>query len=102
MILSAATQWLFNFIVTRVTPQIIYGIGWKTFIIFAVFCLAMSTFTFFFMKETKGMSLEQVDVLFGAAEQRGGHLEAGEEEVVHGVEIEEQVKGKSQPKSEDD
>ncbi|KAH9235531.1 hypothetical protein K456DRAFT_1749277 [Colletotrichum gloeosporioides 23] len=68
---AAATQWLFNFIVTRVTPQIIYGIGWKTFIIFAVFCLAMSIFTFFFMKETKGMSLEQVDVLFGAAECGG-------------------------------
>ncbi|KAF4815575.1 Quinate permease [Colletotrichum tropicale] len=99
---AAATQWLFNFIVTRVTPQIIYGIGWKTFIIFAVFCLAMSIFTFFFMKYTKGMSLEQVDVLFGAAEQRGGHLEAGEEEVVHGVEVEEQVKGKSHSKGEDD
>ncbi|KAF5512431.1 Quinate permease [Colletotrichum aenigma] len=70
---AAATQWLFNFIVTRVTPQIIYGIGWKTFIIFAVFCLSMSIFTFFFMKETKGMSLEQVDVLFGSAGQHGGH-----------------------------
>ncbi|KAF5489847.1 Quinate permease [Colletotrichum siamense] len=99
---AAATQWLFNFIVTRVTPQIIYGIGWKTFIIFAVFCLVMSIFTFFFMKETKGMSLEQVDVLFGVAGQRGGHLEAGETEVVHGVEIEDQVKGKSHPKGEDD
>ncbi|KAI8154487.1 Quinate permease [Colletotrichum sp. SAR 10_70] len=99
---AAATQWLFNFIVTRVTPQIIYGIGWKTFIIFAVFCLAMSVFTFFFMKETKGMSLEQVDVLFGAGEQRGAHLEAGETEVVHGVEIEDQVKGKSHSKGEDD
>ncbi|KAL3296767.1 General substrate transporter [Colletotrichum asianum] len=99
---AAATQWLFNFIVTRVTPQTIYGIGWKTFIIFAVFCLAMSIFTFFFMKETKGMSLEQVDILFGSAGQRGGHLETGETEVVHGVEIEEQVNGKSHPKGEDD
>ncbi|KAI8298028.1 Quinate permease [Colletotrichum sp. SAR11_59] len=96
----AATQWLFNFIVTRVTPQTIYGIGWKTFIIFAVFCLAMSIFTFFFMKETKGMSLEQVDILFGSAGQRGGHLETGETEIVHGVEIEEQANGKSHPKGE--
>ncbi|KAM5352700.1 hypothetical protein ACJ41O_005422 [Fusarium nematophilum] len=62
---AATTQWLFNFMITRVTPQIIHDIGWKTFIVFASLCLGMSIFTFIFMKETKGLTLEEIDQLFG-------------------------------------
>ncbi|KAF4624444.1 hypothetical protein G7Y89_g13730 [Cudoniella acicularis] len=63
--LGATTQWLFNFVITEVTPNAINHIGWKTFIMFAVFCLAMGVWVFFFVKETKGRSLEDMDILFG-------------------------------------
>lgn len=65
---TAATQWLFNFMVTRVTPKIIHDIGWKTFIVFASLCAGMSVFTFFFMKETKGLTLEEIDQIFGLSD----------------------------------
>ncbi|KAI8654850.1 MFS domain-containing protein [Fusarium keratoplasticum] len=70
---GAATQWLFNFMVTRVTPQIIHDIGWKTFLVFASLCFGMSVFTFFFMKETKGLTLEEIDQLFGLSDMEQFH-----------------------------
>lgn len=70
--MGAATQWLFNFCITEITPSAINHIGYRTFIMFGVFCLANFTFAFFFIKETKGRTLESMDVLFGAvdSEQR--------------------------------
>ncbi|KAK2768711.1 hypothetical protein FQN54_000567 [Arachnomyces sp. PD_36] len=63
--MGSATQWLFNFVITYVTPAAINNIGWRTFIMFGVFCLAMSTWIFFCVKETKNKTLEDMDVLFG-------------------------------------
>lgn len=59
--------------VTRVTPQIIHDIGWKTFLVFASLCFGMSVFTFFFMKETKGLTLEEIDQLFGLSDMEQFH-----------------------------
>lgn len=86
--LGAATQWLFNFCITEVTPNAINHIGWKTFLMFGIFCLANFTFVFFFIKETKGRSLEDMDILFGTvdAEQRAADVENvlhAKEEYVH-------------------
>lgn len=35
--LGAATQWLFNFVITKVTPEAVNHIGWKTFLMFGIF-----------------------------------------------------------------
>ncbi|KAH0373958.1 general substrate transporter, partial [Aureobasidium melanogenum] len=64
--LASATQWLFNFVVTKVTPAAINSIGWRTFIMFGCFCTAMGVFVLVFLKETTGRSLEEMDILFGA------------------------------------
>ncbi|KAJ5457729.1 Major facilitator superfamily domaingeneral substrate transporter [Penicillium sp. IBT 31633x] len=61
---GSATQWLFNFVVTKVTPAAISNLGWRTFIMFGVFCFAMSIWVFLIVRETKGRSLEEMDVLF--------------------------------------
>ncbi|KAI4593177.1 hypothetical protein KJ359_010101 [Pestalotiopsis sp. 9143b] len=66
--LAAATQWLFNFIVTKITPLAINSVGWRTFIMFAVFCLAMGIFVFLFVPETKQCTLEEIDVIFGGVD----------------------------------
>ncbi|KAM3067982.1 hypothetical protein ACMFMF_009349 [Clarireedia jacksonii] len=74
---AAATQWLFNFVVTEVTPTAVANIGWRTFLMFGIFCLSMGTWAFFIIKETKGKSLEELDILFGAvdANQRAADVE---------------------------
>jgi len=63
--MGAATQWLFNFCITELTPAAVNHIGYRTFIMFGCFCLGMFVFVFFFIKETKGRTLESMDVLFG-------------------------------------
>lgn len=52
------------------TPAAIFNLGWKTFIMYGVFCLAMAFFVFFFIKETKGLTLEDMDLIFGAVDQQ--------------------------------
>ncbi|KAA8644825.1 hypothetical protein EYZ11_007930 [Aspergillus tanneri] len=66
--IAAATQWLFNFVVARAVPNMLATVGangYGTYIIFACFCLSMGVFVWFFIPETKGLSLEKMDELFG-------------------------------------
>jgi hypothetical protein len=67
--MGAATQWLFNFCITELTPAAVNHIGYRTFIMFGCFCLGMGVFVFFFIKETKGLTLEDMDVLFGTIDE---------------------------------
>ncbi|KOS20945.1 Quinate permease [Escovopsis weberi] len=67
--LAASTQWLFNFVITQITPAAVNHIGWRTFIMFGVFCVAMGAFIVFFLKETKGRTLEEMDILFGVVSE---------------------------------
>lgn len=43
----------------------VVSIGWGTFLFFGLFCVAAGVFSFFFVPETSGKSLEQVAVVFG-------------------------------------
>jgi sugar porter (SP) family MFS transporter len=67
--MGAATQWLFNFCITEITPNAVNSIGWRTFIMFGVFCCAMGVWVFVFVRETKGRTLEEMDILFGAVDE---------------------------------
>ncbi|TEY50776.1 hypothetical protein BOTCAL_0273g00080 [Botryotinia calthae] len=76
--LAASTQWLCNFSITEITPIAVSNIGWRTFLMFGFFCFGMGVWSFFFIKETKGKTLEELDILFGGinAEQRARDVEA--------------------------
>ncbi|KNG82378.1 sugar transporter [Aspergillus nomiae NRRL 13137] len=66
---AAATQWLFNFVVSRAVPNMLVTVGangYGTYIIFACFCFSMGVWVWFFIPDTKGLSLEKMDELFGA------------------------------------
>ncbi|OAL31975.1 hypothetical protein AYO22_00845 [Fonsecaea multimorphosa] len=66
--IAATTQWLFNFVVSRAVPNMLATAGshgFGTYIIFGSFCFAMFVFVWFFVPETKGLSLEAMDELFG-------------------------------------
>jgi len=69
--LAAATQWLFNFVVARAVPNMLATVGehgYGTYLIFGCFCFSMFPFVWFFIPETKGLSLERMDDLFGVTE----------------------------------
>ena len=65
-----------NFIIGLVTPDMLSTIKWGTYIFFAAFCLLAFAFTYFFVPETKGKSLEDMDLVFGdnAAHIEKAHL----------------------------
>ncbi|KAI2641022.1 MFS sugar transporter-like protein [Xylaria nigripes] len=66
--LAAATQWLFNFIVSRTLPVMLATLGFKgygTYFLFGSFGVIMIVFVWFFIPETKGISLEHMGELFG-------------------------------------
>ncbi|KAF6751923.1 sugar transporter [Ephemerocybe angulata] len=73
---ASASQWLWNFVVSKVTPQILTDLGYKIFFTFAAVNIgAMATFAAL-IPETKGRSLEEMDVIFGSvtAEQRAENI----------------------------
>lgn len=57
---AAATQWAFNLMVARVTPVMLVTVGahgYGTYFFFGSFCFTMAVFAWFFVPETKGVSL---------------------------------------------
>ncbi|KAJ3562586.1 hypothetical protein NP233_g9479 [Leucocoprinus birnbaumii] len=84
---ASASQWLWNFVVSKVTPQMKTNLGYKIFIMFATVNVgAMATFSLL-IPETKNRSLEEMDVIFGAvsAEERQAYINKVENEGVHGA-----------------
>ena len=69
--IAAATQWLFNFVVAQAVPRMLVNVGkagYGTYFIFGSFCFSMFIFVWFLIPETKGVSLEKMDALFGVVE----------------------------------
>ncbi|KAF9869847.1 MFS sugar transporter [Colletotrichum karsti] len=62
--IGTSTQWLFNFVFSQATPHAVQNLGWRTFLMFCIFNWALVVFVWFFIKETKGKSLEEMDILF--------------------------------------
>lgn len=76
--IGTATQWLFNFVFSQVTPHAVSNIGWRMFLMFSIFNWSLLVFVWFFIKEvcplhrlrsddtdsllqTKGKSLEEME-----------------------------------------
>ncbi|XMA12209.1 hypothetical protein WAI453_005000 [Rhynchosporium graminicola] len=69
--LAAATQWLFNFVVAQAVPHMMETVGehgYGTYFIFGSFCFGMFFYVWFLIPETKGLSLERMDDIFGVTE----------------------------------
>lgn len=62
---ATAMGWLSNFIIGVIVPEMQLKIGWGTYLFFGAFCFAAAAFSFFFVPETAGKSLEQIAGLFG-------------------------------------
>lgn len=59
---GAATQWLFGFTLSQITPAAVNNLGYKAFLMFCCFNWALVLYTWFFIKETKGLSLEEMEI----------------------------------------
>ncbi|KAJ5690314.1 hypothetical protein N7462_004706 [Penicillium macrosclerotiorum] len=62
--ICTATHWLFNFVIARSVPYMISNITYGTYFLFAACSTLSIPFVWFFIPETKGVPLEEVDVLF--------------------------------------
>ncbi|KAH1345592.1 hypothetical protein KXX33_002844 [Aspergillus fumigatus] len=62
--LSTCSNWLNNFIIGLITPPLVENTGYGAYVFFAVFCLLALVWTFFFIPETKGRTLEKMDHVF--------------------------------------
>lgn len=47
-----------------ITPPLVQDTGYGAYVFFAVFCVLAGLWTFFFVPETKGRTLEQMDHVF--------------------------------------
>ncbi|KAF8165953.1 monosaccharide importer [Crassisporium funariophilum] len=76
MSLSVASNWLWNFGIGYATPYLVNqtttgvngvkaaNLGVKVFFIWGGTCVGCFIFTYFFIPETRGLSLEQIDLLY--------------------------------------
>jgi sugar porter (SP) family MFS transporter len=70
MSLAVASNWLWNFGIGYATPYLVNqgpgnaGLGSKVFFIWGSTCFCCIIFTYFCIPETKGLSLEQIDILY--------------------------------------
>ncbi|KAL0570674.1 hypothetical protein V5O48_011280 [Marasmius crinis-equi] len=62
--LTTAVTWLGSFIIARSTPYMISDLGYGAYFFFSTVLLCMGIWAFFFVPETKGLKLEEMDALF--------------------------------------
>lgn len=66
--ITTATNWFFNWLLAFITPYLVQeqyaNIGTNVFWIWGGFCWLAVAFVYFFIYETKGLSLEEVDALY--------------------------------------
>ncbi|KAF2723414.1 putative MFS monosaccharide transporter [Polychaeton citri CBS 116435] len=82
--LSTCSNWLFNFIIGLVTPPLVQDTGYGAYVFFAVFCGLSFVWTLFFVPETAGRTLEQMDHVFKdtSSEQEEERRERIEREIM--------------------
>ncbi|KAK2042888.1 general substrate transporter [Colletotrichum somersetense] len=62
--ITTATTWLGSFIIARSTPYMISDLGYGAYFFFGAILILMGVWAFFFVPETKGLTLEDMDTLF--------------------------------------
>ncbi|TGZ77435.1 general substrate transporter [Ascodesmis nigricans] len=63
--LAVVSNWFNNFIIGLVTPPLVGKSAWGAFTFFAAFSALSGVWTWFFVPETAGKKLEEMDVVWG-------------------------------------
>jgi sugar porter (SP) family MFS transporter len=66
MSIAISSNWMNNFIIGQVTPSMLVHLKYGTFIFFGLFSILAGFFVWFLVPETKGLTLEEMDSVFGA------------------------------------
>jgi sugar porter (SP) family MFS transporter len=61
---AAANNWLWNFLISRFTPQMFNTMGYGVYLFFASLMIWGAVFVYFLIPETKNLPLEGIDRLF--------------------------------------
>jgi sugar porter (SP) family MFS transporter len=64
--LGASSNWMNNFIIGQVTPDMLQGITYGTYILFGLLTYMGAAFIWFVVPETKRLTLEEMDIVFGS------------------------------------
>lgn len=57
--------WLWTYVVTKALPSMYSSMGYGVYIFFATCLIVASIYAYFFIPETKGVRIDQMDHLFG-------------------------------------
>ena len=60
---AALVQWLMQFVITKAMPYIFSSFGYGTWFFFASWMMLASLWAFFFLPETKGLTIDQMDLI---------------------------------------
>lgn len=64
--LGASSNWMSNFIVGQITPDMLKHLSYGTFIFFGLMTFGGVLFVWLVVPETKRLTLEEMDTLFGS------------------------------------
>lgn len=70
---AAASNWLWNFLISRFTPQMFATMDYGVYYFFASLMILSIVFVYFLVPETKGIPLESMDQLFAVKPIRRAH-----------------------------
>ncbi|KAF9889719.1 hypothetical protein FE257_007025 [Aspergillus nanangensis] len=62
---AIGVNWLSNFCVALITPRMLDSIEFGTFYFYLAFCVFLVVWVYFFLPETKGVPIEEMDRVFG-------------------------------------
>lgn len=57
--------WLWTYVVTKALPSMYTSMDYGVYIFFASMLVLASIYAWFYIRETKGLRMDQMDVLFG-------------------------------------
>jgi hypothetical protein len=66
---AAAIVWLWTLVVTKALPQMYTSMEWDVCVFFASALICASVYAFFFIHDTKGLRMDQMDELFDFAKR---------------------------------
>ncbi|KAK0306621.1 hypothetical protein LTR54_009275 [Friedmanniomyces endolithicus] len=62
---AGMSVWLWTFVVTKALPSMYTSMGYGVYVFFATMLVLASVYAWFFIYETKGLRIDQMDELFG-------------------------------------
>ncbi|TPX52967.1 hypothetical protein SeMB42_g01079 [Synchytrium endobioticum] len=64
--LGTVSNWVWNAVIAKVAPIIGANWGIYQYLVYAIFGIAMTSYAYFWVPETKGVELEEMDQVFGS------------------------------------